>query len=973
MTSSAEHISRVQPACTATGGRTVPEVPEGWFDAYARRLASRGLSRTGLQVLQKDTTYIVENCIYANGDPVASPELWPQSRLRRGLVLGAVQSGKTASMLGVAAQCFDRGIDIVIVLTGTRKALFAQTYERACEQLDGWSESEDFKRTARRTMIPPPSVMAGGGGANGLRDLYFETPNLVRRRLRRSVPLLAFVMKQADHLMCFRNWLHSTLSGAGGIERPLHLLVIDDEADDGSILDAVVEGGTAPDSENLKQIPRHIAHLWSAYGQSHMTWAPHLYATYLAYTATPQANFLQSDHNPLAPTDFIASLRTPGDRGAADGARESTYREPEGLRAYYVGGEIFYNRFAQSRERFVVDAPFPARDNYESDQAHITAVDAVRSSLLDDALRSYFVAVACSLYLSGKRISQCRGAEPGPRDAISAVTPSPLTALIHPSAQQLDHVAWARKVCAWSKGKQPEEVHDGDWPLDAQGNLLLDKTGLALRLNKEDEKWSGWLNRFEYTRQALATLPKGDVNAAIAITDWPAIRQLLLDEVFGNVRLAIVNAEPEADDRPHFDLQAVGDGLFLPPIDVFTIFIAGNVMSRGVTLDGLCTSVFLRPANQPAADTQMQMQRWFGYRGRILQWCRLFLFSDQKELFQAYHETDEALRREIIGQMNNAGDRAPAPTVLQGERFCATAKIANVRTLPLCPGASPFVRVVDYEQWADHNLAILGDLLESETWQAVTVRDVVRGSWISDRRLSLSDVADLLDRFRYSHHDPDVTLPENARWLSLQQAAHLSNALYRPPGWRRPGVDAVKAKACPYAIAAYLRLWAHALSRRMPGMYPTDDRQTPWSLIDLADYNRTAPTFNVGVRYGETGLAHSPRLAAMGVRTMRRQASEGVLFATWGSRNPSSEPGSYLGDEMFDYHVNGLSPPPHELGEPVWRPRGHPGLVLFHVLRDEATNRDTLTVGLALPLGGPDQFAALRPNGQRRIHPNNDI
>ena len=146
-------------------------------------------------------------------------------------------------------------------------------------------------------------------------------------------------------------------------------------------------------------------------------------------------------------------------------------------------------------------------------------------------------------------------------------------------------------------------------------------------------------------------------------------------------------------------------------------------------------------------------------------------------------------------------------------------------------------------------------------------------------------------------------------------------------------------------------------------MYPTDDRQTPWSLIDLHEYRQTEPCFHVGVRYGEAGLAHNERLASHGVRAMRRQAdNNGILISTWGSRNPGVGADSYLGDELFDYHVNGLTPPPHELGEPVWRSRGDPGLVLFHVLRDEATNKDTLTAGLALPRGGPDQFAALRPH-----------
>ena len=42
------------------------------------------------------------------------------------------------------------------------------------------------------------------------------------------------------------------------------------------------------------------------------------------------------------------------------------------------------------------------------------------------------------------------------------------------------------------------------------------------------------------------------------------------------------------------------------------IAVGGDVLSRGLTLDGLTTSYFYRRAG--AFDTLMQMARWFGYR-----------------------------------------------------------------------------------------------------------------------------------------------------------------------------------------------------------------------------------------------------------------------------------------------------------------------------------------------------------------------
>ncbi|WP_322560418.1 Z1 domain-containing protein, partial [Staphylococcus haemolyticus] len=50
----------------------------------------------------------------------------------------------------------------------------------------------------------------------------------------------------------------------------------------------------------------------------------------------------------------------------------------------------------------------------------------------------------------------------------------------------------------------------------------------------------------------------------------------------------------------------------MPEVAPAFIVIGGNTLSRGLTLEGLTTTYFLRTTNQ--ADTLMQMGRWFGYR-----------------------------------------------------------------------------------------------------------------------------------------------------------------------------------------------------------------------------------------------------------------------------------------------------------------------------------------------------------------------
>jgi hypothetical protein len=923
-----------------------------WWSSYATELEKK-ISKTALQVVDLDSSYILDKGVLNSQPRDRVFEGWPTGRLRRGLVMGAIQSGKTASLMAVTAKALDSGIQIVVVLGGTRTALWQQTYGRLLEQLDGWTNESDQLRRTRRLLLPTPQIMVDAAGTSELASLYFETPNLVRRMLSKKRPLIAVVMKQADHLERFRRYFIETLEPVlASTPEPIHLLVIDDEADDGSILDSEQERGLPYESDQLKQIPRHIARIWSNKSGGAETFHPKLFATYVAYTATPQANFLQSDHNPLSPTDFVASLRFPFDYGSVPAPRSATFSEPSGLSTYYTGGLAYYTRLNSPPGQLCRDTAFPEREPEEPVEDHEARLAQCREEILGEALRAYFVSGAVRLLQSGKSLEGTRQLNAATRDAVLATCPSPHTLLFHPSAKIETHFAGARDVALWS-GCTEEEIDRG---------VLLNPHGLIARLNAEEHKWKAWLADFEASRQKLSFYPGGEKLPPINNDIWPELKRLMAEELFPNTRVRVINSDPRGDERPSFDPILSPNG-YLPPEDIYTIFVSGNVMSRGITLEGLTTTVFLRSSDEPASDTQMQMQRWFGYRGAYLHLCRVFLFADQLALFDAYHQTDEALRSEVLGLMNEAPEVIPKPTVLQGASFRATSKISNLKALPLCPGANPFITPIEGSTHLRTNQLVLGELLNKNPWQAVTVGGTTRGR-VMERRLSMLEVAQLLDRFRYTKHTPSAEDESHKRWRALERAhqlSALSGPLFRGPIRHGNGVDLVAPRNCPYSVAAYLRLWHALLSRPAVGIVPTDNPSTPWSLINLREYAASAPEFYVGVRFGSAGMSSVPEFQIHGIRKMKRDYADGILRATWGSRNPGDGPASYFGDQLFDYHVHSHVRPRAVDGEPLWRPRGAPGLVLFHVI-ENLDGSDFVTVGLGIPLGGPDHIAALRPN-----------
>ena len=75
------------------------------------------------------------------------------------------------------------------------------------------------------------------------------------------------------------------------------------------------------------------------------------------------------------------------------------------------------------------------------------------------------------------------------------------------------------------------------------------------------------------------------------------------------------------------------------------IAIGGDKLARGLTLEGLCVSYFLRASRM--YDTLMQMGRWFGYRPGYLDLCRLYTTPDLSEWFGHIADAAEELREEF--------------------------------------------------------------------------------------------------------------------------------------------------------------------------------------------------------------------------------------------------------------------------------------------------------------------------------------
>ncbi|WP_231602682.1 Z1 domain-containing protein, partial [Herbaspirillum chlorophenolicum] len=262
-----------------------------YWDSYKQLLVSQGWSPTVVRVLDEDTDNIITEC----GNPRLE-EGWSI----RGLVMGDVQSGKTASYSGVIAKAADAGYKVIVLLTGMIEDLRKQSQERLDFGFVGRDSRDVLGKNTNRQAIGAGAFRSKSANVLTSVDSDFLTANaqvLGGIPLKNiNEPILFVIKKNISPLKNLNDWLTSQMKISGLSQHHVPLLVIDDEADNASV-------NVKKDNEDPAKINAGIRDLLKKFSHS----------SYVAYTATPFANiFINPDReDDLFPSNFIYSLNTP--------------------------------------------------------------------------------------------------------------------------------------------------------------------------------------------------------------------------------------------------------------------------------------------------------------------------------------------------------------------------------------------------------------------------------------------------------------------------------------------------------------------------------------------------------------------------------------------------------------------------------------------------------------------------------------
>lgn len=256
------------------------------FNAYKARLCNKGWSPNVIRELDRSSDAIMNYL----GNPKS------KEFNIRGLIMGDIQSGKTANFIALCNKAADAGYRVIIVTAGIIEKLRRQTQGRL--------EKEFINLIAGKPVVTLTGTTYDFKQAQGKNPVHV---------FRDDVPVLCVVKKNVKVLQYLYKWLQQGVaanSENGDVLLPWPLLFIDDEADNASINTKDLSDEADPTKTN--ELIRRILKSFTR-------------SSYVGITATPFANvFIDPDTeskvvaDDLFPRNFVYRLTTPSNYFGAE-------------------------------------------------------------------------------------------------------------------------------------------------------------------------------------------------------------------------------------------------------------------------------------------------------------------------------------------------------------------------------------------------------------------------------------------------------------------------------------------------------------------------------------------------------------------------------------------------------------------------------------------------------------------------------
>lgn len=520
---------------------------------------------------------------------------------RRGMVMGSVQSGKTANYTALICKALDSGYKLIIILTGIHNSLRSQTQDRLNEELLGYDIDRIQRLTGQERRIGVRRIFSDHRIVNTLTSSSqngdFSKAVASQAGIIPSVtgdPIILIIKKNVTILRNLFSWLNS-IPGVMEVEGrrvilDIPFLLIDDECDYASVdvgMPERDENGNILEDYDPTKTNRSIRQILYLFQKS----------AYIGYTATPYANIFihNKGFHPrygedLFPRHFIISLPPPSD---------------------YVGPEKVFGIAGDSELAIESIEPLPLI-RYIEDHRSIIPDTHKKSLIINTLPESLMEALKSFLLVCAQRRIRKEGVS-------------------HNS--MLIHVTRFQAVQRQLKDLIEKELRKLIARIMSGTDNLSDFMSI-------------WKNDFMPT--SLKMREKG-FNEAVS-SSWSEVREELFNAA-KTVKVKGINGEIgdilDYRDKDSQVRQKIlqGETILWEDKGINVIAVGGDKLSRGLTLDGLSISYYLRASRM--YDTLMQMGRWFGYREGYNDLCRIYTTPELAEWYRHIALANQELRNEL--------------------------------------------------------------------------------------------------------------------------------------------------------------------------------------------------------------------------------------------------------------------------------------------------------------------------------------
>ena len=556
---------------------TIPEDEASSWQLYKKKLLDSGFKEDTVTEIESTTLKILKRL---NGDTTESEPV-------KGLVIGNVQSGKTANMAALMAMAADWGWNMFIVLSGTIENLRVQTQNRLFSDLNQqgtlwWRPLQHLSKTVDISQKA--------------QSLHFDAESRER--------YFTVCLKNSTRLRKLIQWAQADKNK----QRQMRILVIDDEADQAGINTCNI------DAEEVSRINKLIRALVNGKNEDGKDIeSTYLAMNYVGYTATPYANILNEppEKGSLYPRSFITTLAV--------------------SKEYFGPQQIFgYSGDSVSFDGLDIVRTISTDELNELKSIHDGESSVTPESLID-AVCWFMCGVACMRIWDYKK---------------------PVSMLIHTSQKTAHHSAVAAVVSNWLNQTSTKDIikrSERVWYEETSKFTFEDFRAQYPTYDRPDDS----INRypeFSAVEEQLNILIDGGISHIELDADGDL-------SYHAGIHLCIDNCTNNGvtSDGMHVRLAYPDSSNMPTPAPAF-IVVGGATLSRGLTIEGLISTFFLRSVGQ--ADTLMQMGRWFGYRKKYELLPRLWITDKTKQQFIFLAALDQELRDEI--QRMDITGRSPA-------------------------------------------------------------------------------------------------------------------------------------------------------------------------------------------------------------------------------------------------------------------------------------------------------------------------